>query len=91
MQLPLNSFEDSKTAWGKGRAWLRISLMEKRLAEYFAYVNHRENMKRSWYEPWALMRSEEASVGFGGRGLVQGIGNCPARQLLPLMFIHRIR
>ncbi|ELU06500.1 hypothetical protein CAPTEDRAFT_99849 [Capitella teleta] len=55
-----------KTAQGKGRAWLQLSLMEKRLAEYMNEMLMQTRMLRQFYQPGALMLSEDA-------GLISGL------------------
>jgi RUN and FYVE domain-containing protein 1 len=51
---------------GRARAWLRLALMQKKLADYVKeLIDHREDMLSDYYEPEALMMSEEAIVIMG--------------------------
>lgn len=48
---------------GRARAWLRLALMQKKLADYFKIlVEHRDDLLKDFYEPIALMMSDEATV-----------------------------
>ncbi|CAM1312891.1 RUFY1 (predicted) [Pycnogonum litorale] len=52
-----------KTHLGRARAWFRLALMQKRLADYFRFlVEKREETLRLLYEDWALIMSDEATV-----------------------------
>lgn len=47
---------------GRARAWLRIALMQKKLADYLqALMEHKDEALAEYYEPHALMMSEEVS------------------------------
>lgn len=49
-----------KTHIGRARAWLRMALMQKKLADYVqALVDNREEALAEYYEPYALMMSDE--------------------------------
>lgn len=49
-----------KTHIGRARAWLRMALMQKKLADYIqALVDNREEALAEYYEPYALMMSDE--------------------------------
>jgi len=51
---------------GRARAWLRLALMQKKLADYVkVLIDHREGMMLDFYEPEALMMSEESVVIMG--------------------------
>ncbi|CAL8075985.1 unnamed protein product [Orchesella dallaii] len=51
------------THLGRARAWLRLALMQKKLADYFKIlVDRREEMLPEFYEPFALLMSDEAPV-----------------------------
>ncbi|KAF4524041.1 hypothetical protein B566_EDAN016024 [Ephemera danica] len=55
-----------RTHMGRARAWLRLALMQKKLADYVKeLIDHREDMLSDYYEPEALMMSEEAIVIMG--------------------------
>nr|XP_021195279.2 protein RUFY3 isoform X1 [Helicoverpa armigera] len=52
-----------KTAMGRARAWLRLALMQKRLADYLRILlEHREDTLEEYFEPHALMLNEEAVI-----------------------------
>ncbi|XP_050667064.1 protein RUFY3 isoform X3 [Leptidea sinapis] len=52
-----------KTALGRARAWLRLALMQKRLADYLRILlEHREDTLEEYFEPHALMLNEEAVI-----------------------------
>ncbi|RVE47575.1 hypothetical protein evm_007773 [Chilo suppressalis] len=52
-----------KTAMGRARAWLRLALMQKRLADYLRILlEHREETLEEFFEPHALMLNEEAVI-----------------------------
>lgn len=45
---------------GRARAWLRIALMQKKLADYLqALMEHKDDALSEYYEPHALMMSDE--------------------------------
>lgn len=49
-----------RTHIGRARAWLRIALMQKKLADYLqALIENRDEILFEYYEPHALMMSEE--------------------------------
>lgn len=55
-----------RTHMGRARAWLRIALMQKKLADYLqALMEHRDDALAEYYEPHALMMSEEVIVILG--------------------------
>jgi len=52
-----------KTPSGRARAWLRLALMQKKLADYFRHlVDQGDEVLAEFYEPRALLRSEESSI-----------------------------
>ncbi|XP_063542118.1 RUN and FYVE domain-containing protein 2 isoform X3 [Cydia strobilella] len=52
-----------KTAMGRARAWLRLALMQKRLADYMRLLlEHREDTLEEYFEPHALMLNDEAVI-----------------------------
>lgn len=54
-----------RTHIGRARAWLRIALMQKKLSDYLqALIEHREDSLYDYYEPHALMMSDEVSAVF---------------------------
>ncbi|KRF99697.1 uncharacterized protein Dwil_GK22599, isoform D [Drosophila willistoni] len=55
-----------RTHIGRARAWLRIALMQKKLADYLqSLIEHREDSLCDYYEPHALMMSDEIVVIMG--------------------------
>ncbi|XP_037027048.1 RUN and FYVE domain-containing protein 2 isoform X3 [Bradysia coprophila] len=55
-----------RTHMGRARAWLRIALMQKKLADYLqALMEHKDEALAEYYEPHALMMSDEVMVIFG--------------------------
>ncbi|KZC09431.1 Protein RUFY3 [Dufourea novaeangliae] len=55
-----------RTAMGRARAWLRMALMQKKLADYLkVLIDHKEDILSEYFEPDALMMSEEAIVIIG--------------------------
>ena len=48
------------TPQGRLRAWLRLAVMQKRLADYMKLIVDEKTVLHEYYEPEALMRSEEA-------------------------------
>jgi len=56
-------FLNSSSHIGRARAWLRLALMQKKLADYFkVLVDHRDDALREFYEPIALMISDDAVI-----------------------------
>ncbi|XP_034113471.1 protein RUFY3 isoform X6 [Drosophila albomicans] len=55
-----------RTHIGRARAWLRIALMQKKLSDYLqALIEHRDDSLLDYYEPHALMMSDEIVVIMG--------------------------
>ncbi|CAB0034977.1 unnamed protein product [Trichogramma brassicae] len=55
-----------KTAMGRARAWLRMALMQKKLADYLkVLIDHKDDLLAEYFEPDALMMSDEAIVIMG--------------------------
>lgn len=51
---------------GRARAWLRVALMQKKLADYMkVLIDNRDTVLAEYFEPDALMMSEEAIVIIG--------------------------
>lgn len=51
-----------RTHMGRARAWLRIALMQKKLADYLqALMEHKDEALAEYYEPHALMMSDEVN------------------------------
>ncbi|XP_028298866.1 RUN and FYVE domain-containing protein 2 isoform X2 [Gouania willdenowi] len=51
-----------KTPLGRARAWLRLALMQKRLADYLRLLITRKDLLNDFYESSALMLEEEGAV-----------------------------
>nr|XP_005165366.1 protein RUFY3 isoform X4 [Danio rerio] len=51
-----------KTPLGRGRAWLRLALMQKKLSDYMKTIINRKDLLGEFYEPNALMMEEEGAV-----------------------------
>nr|XP_045248456.1 protein RUFY3 isoform X13 [Macaca fascicularis] len=51
-----------KTPVGRGRAWLRLALMQKKLSEYMKALINKKELLSEFYEPNALMMEEEGAI-----------------------------
>ncbi|XP_055343201.1 LOW QUALITY PROTEIN: RUN and FYVE domain-containing protein 2-like [Paramacrobiotus metropolitanus] len=52
-----------ETPMGKVRAWIRLSLMQKKLPDYFkVLVDHRDSLLADCYENGAMLMNDESSV-----------------------------
>ncbi|XP_043925318.1 RUN and FYVE domain-containing protein 1 [Protopterus annectens] len=51
-----------RTAVGRGRAWLHLALMQKKLADYMKVLVDRKDLLSEFYDPGALMLEEEGAV-----------------------------
>ncbi|XP_014214300.1 protein RUFY3 isoform X2 [Copidosoma floridanum] len=52
-----------RTAMGRARAWLRMALMQKKLADYLkVLIDHKDDVLSEYFEPDALMMSDESIV-----------------------------
>ncbi|XP_030751670.1 RUN and FYVE domain-containing protein 2 isoform X2 [Sitophilus oryzae] len=55
-----------RTHMGRARAWLRIALMQKKLADYLkVLIDHKDEALVEYFEPDALMLSDEAIIIIG--------------------------
>nr|CAG4642428.1 EOG090X043H [Evadne anonyx] len=55
-----------KTNLGRARAWIRLALMQKKLADYLkVLIDLRETVLHEYYEPGSLLLSEDAVVLLG--------------------------
>ncbi|XP_053686720.1 RUN and FYVE domain-containing protein 2 [Sabethes cyaneus] len=55
-----------RTHMGRARAWLRLALMQKKLADYLqVLIEHRDDTLAEYYEPHALMMSDEVIIIIG--------------------------
>ncbi|XP_069508782.1 RUN and FYVE domain-containing protein 1 [Ambystoma mexicanum] len=58
----VKNLPELKTSVGRGRAWLHLALMQKKLADYLkVLIDHREQLSE-FYENDALMMEEEGAV-----------------------------
>ncbi|XP_024245313.2 RUN domain-containing protein 3B isoform X1 [Oncorhynchus tshawytscha] len=58
----IESMENVRSSRAKGRAWIRLVLMEKRLSEYISSALRDFKTTRKWYEDGAIMLGEEAGL-----------------------------
>ncbi|XP_033913176.1 RUN domain-containing protein 3A-like isoform X2 [Acipenser ruthenus] len=58
----IENMENINTSRAKGRAWIRVALMEKRLSEYIATALRDSRTTRRFYDDGAIMVREEAMV-----------------------------
>jgi len=58
----INLMDNVKTTRGKGRAWIRMALMEKRLSEYFSVALMEDTVLKRFYEHGSFMLNEEAHI-----------------------------
>uniref|UniRef100_A0A8C1N6R7 RUN domain-containing protein 3A n=1 Tax=Cyprinus carpio TaxID=7962 RepID=A0A8C1N6R7_CYPCA len=58
----IECIENISTSRAKGRAWIRVALMEKRLSEYVATALRDTRTTRRFYDDGAIMLREEATV-----------------------------
>ncbi|XP_055524679.1 RUN and FYVE domain-containing protein 2 isoform X1 [Wyeomyia smithii] len=55
-----------RTHMGRARAWLRLALMQKKLADYLqVLIERRDDTLAEYYEPHALMMSDEVIIIIG--------------------------
>uniref|UniRef100_A0A3P8Z919 RUN domain-containing protein 3A n=1 Tax=Esox lucius TaxID=8010 RepID=A0A3P8Z919_ESOLU len=67
----IESMENISTSRAKGRAWIRVALMEKRLSEYLATALRDIRTTRRFYCEGAIVLREEATV---LTGMLIGLG-----------------
>ncbi|XP_039991484.1 RUN domain-containing protein 3A [Xiphias gladius] len=67
----IESMENISTSRAKGRAWMRVALMEKKLSEYIATALRDSRTTRRFYAEGAIMLREEATV---LTGMLIGLG-----------------
>ncbi|XP_016100235.1 RUN domain-containing protein 3A [Sinocyclocheilus grahami] len=67
----IENMENINSSRAKGRAWLRVALMEKRLSEYIATALRDSRTTRRFYDEGAIMLREEATV---LTGMLIGLG-----------------
>nr|XP_019572515.1 PREDICTED: RUN and FYVE domain-containing protein 1 [Rhinolophus sinicus] len=58
----VRNLPELKTAVGRGRAWLYLALMQKKLADYLKLLIDNKHLLSEFYEPEALMMEEEGMV-----------------------------
>jgi RUN and FYVE domain-containing protein 1/2 len=58
--LSIRDLPTVKTHTGRSRAWLRLALMQKKLADYLqSLIENKSEILVEFYEPHALMLSDE--------------------------------
>ncbi|XP_068161719.1 RUN domain-containing protein 3A [Antennarius striatus] len=67
----IESMENISTSRAKGRAWMRIALMEKRLSEYIATALRDSRTTKRFYTEGAIVLREESTV---LTGMLIGLG-----------------
>uniref|UniRef100_A0A8B9KTC2 RUN domain-containing protein 3B n=1 Tax=Astyanax mexicanus TaxID=7994 RepID=A0A8B9KTC2_ASTMX len=58
----IESMENVRSSRAKGRAWIRVALMEKRLSEYMSAALRDFKTTRRFYDDGAIMLGEEAGL-----------------------------
>ncbi|XP_004077930.1 RUN domain-containing protein 3B [Oryzias latipes] len=58
----IENMENVRPSRAKGRAWIRVVLMEKRLSEYISFALRDLKATRRFYEEGAIMLGEEAGL-----------------------------
>uniref|UniRef100_A0A5F8HB02 RUN and FYVE domain containing 1 n=1 Tax=Monodelphis domestica TaxID=13616 RepID=A0A5F8HB02_MONDO len=58
----VKNLPELKTAVGRGRAWLYLALMQKKLADYLKVLIDNKHLLSEFYEPEALMMEEEGTI-----------------------------
>ncbi|XP_077122111.1 RUN and FYVE domain-containing protein 1-like isoform X4 [Ranitomeya variabilis] len=58
----IRNLPEIKTSLGRGRAWLHLSLMQKKMADYLQVLIDHKNLLSDFYEHEALMMEEEGAV-----------------------------
>ncbi|KAJ8245922.1 hypothetical protein GJAV_G00261740 [Gymnothorax javanicus] len=58
----IENMENINSSRAKGRAWIRVALMEKRMSEYIATALRDTRTTRRFYDDGAIMLREEATV-----------------------------
>ncbi|KFO11947.1 RUN and FYVE domain-containing protein 1, partial [Balearica regulorum gibbericeps] len=58
----VKNLPELKTAVGRGRAWLYLALMQKKLADYLKVLLDHKHLLSEFYEPDAVMMEEEGAV-----------------------------
>ncbi|XP_076869038.1 RUN domain-containing protein 3B isoform X2 [Brachyhypopomus gauderio] len=58
----IENMENARSSRAKGRAWIRVALMEKRLSEYISAALRDFKTTRRFYEDGAVLLGEEAGL-----------------------------
>ncbi|XP_042308243.1 RUN and FYVE domain-containing protein 1 isoform X2 [Sceloporus undulatus] len=58
----VRNLPELKTPVGRGRAWLYLAVMQKKLADYLKILLDHKHLLSEFYEPDALMMEEEGAV-----------------------------
>uniref|UniRef100_A0A8B9UZP0 RUN domain-containing protein 3A n=1 Tax=Anas zonorhyncha TaxID=75864 RepID=A0A8B9UZP0_9AVES len=67
----IENMENISTSRAKGRAWIRVALMEKRMSEYISTALRDTRTTRRFYDDGAIMLREESTV---LTGMLIGLG-----------------
>ncbi|XP_075247433.1 RUN and FYVE domain-containing protein 2-like isoform X1 [Convolutriloba macropyga] len=77
----IRALPDIKTGVGRGRAWIRFALMQKRLSEYFDIFSHSKTQLQEFYGASSLLLDEDTVSMLSG--LMVGLN------VLEFNFVHR--
>eukprot|EP00124_Ichthyophonus_hoferi_P000443 Ihof_evm14s16 gene=Ihof_evmTU14s16 len=58
----IRNLQDLSSSRIRGQTWIRLSLMEKRLADYIVRARNDDVVTRKYYNPYALLRSDDGLV-----------------------------
>uniref|UniRef100_A0A5S6QZX2 FYVE-type domain-containing protein n=1 Tax=Trichuris muris TaxID=70415 RepID=A0A5S6QZX2_TRIMR len=61
---------------GRLRAWLRLAVIQKKLADYILLLIDAKSVMQVYYEEWALLRHDSTAVAFAGSLLGLRALNC---------------
>lgn len=74
---------------GRARAWLRLALMQKKLADYLKIlIDHKDDLLCEYFEPDALMMSDEAIIIMG---LLVGLNVIDCNLCVKVSGLYRIK
>lgn len=73
---------------GRARAWLRMALMQKKLADYLkVLIDVKDDVLSEYFEPDALMMSDEAIIVMG---LLVGLNVIDCNFCVKVSFLRKI-
>lgn len=77
-----------RTSLGRARAWIRLALMQKKLADYLkVLIDQRDSILHDYYEPGSLLLSDEAVILLG---LLLGLNVVDCNLCLKVHFLSSI-